>query len=308
MPLPWSRTVAVVAFFHLAAVDQALRYAGSNVATPSSSGSAQQHEDSWASVGEPIMEQSAKMVDLTKQAQEAAEKASLEAHRVQIDAVKAGSSMTNVLAKVGAAKAAMEQAVANEKEMTELRDKIWQKAKAAAIAEIPKILPAIRREAEVKANEEAQKRAKAFGQRMKEKATKESNKAAKVYTDLMTGAGNSAADYAKLGDQYITQAADMQMNAAMTQGQANQYVTIGDLDAAQKLMQQSRGNMNIASGLNEQAAGMYDVANKITAQLPAYAGQAAMAAYHAQVMYDPNAVPPSPPLVLAQQQHQRHTD
>merc|ERR1740130_872530 len=90
------------------------------------------------------------------------------------------------------------------------------------------------------------------------------------------------------------------MNAGLAQGQANAYVTVGDMSEAQRLLQQSRGEMNAALGLNAQATGMYDTANKITAQLPAYAGQAAMAAYHAQVMYDPDAQPPAPALVLAQ--------
>jgi hypothetical protein len=59
--------------------------------------------------------------------------------------------------------------------------------------------------------------------------------------------------------------------------------------------------MDVALSLNAQAAGAYNTANKIAGQLGVYAGQAAMAAFHAQVMYDPKAVPPPPPLVLAQQ-------
>merc|ERR1719171_1201961 len=80
----------------------------------------------------------------------------------------------------------------------------------------------------------------------------------------MAGAGKTAAEYAKLGDGLIGQAATLQMNAGLAQGSANQYMSIGDMGEAQKLMQQSRGDMNLALSLNSQATGMYNTANTIT--------------------------------------------
>jgi len=263
---------------------------------PASSGKPQ-----WASVGEPMQEQVATVAEWADEAKRAAGKAGAEAAKVTEDAAKASGSMANVLAKVGSAKAAMNQAIRDEGKISALRDRIWQKAQVAAMGEIPKILPKLREQSKKKAEENAKEKALAFGKQMKSKARVESAKASKLYTDLMVGAGNSAADYAKLGDTLISQSASMQMNAGMAQNQAGQYMTFGDMGEAQKLMQQSRTEMNTALGLNSQATGMYDQSNKITAQLPAYAGQAAMAAYHAQVMYDPEAQPPPPPLVLTQQ-------
>jgi len=255
----------------------------------------------WASVGEPMQEQVAKVAEWVDEAKQASGQAGADAQKVAEDAAKASGSMANVLAKVGSAKAAMNQAIRDEGKITALRDRVWQKAKAAAMGEIPKILPKLREQSKKKAEKKAKEKALLFGKQMKRKAKVESAKASEVYTDLMAGAGNSAADYAKLGDTLISQSAAMQMNAGMAQNQAGQYISIGDMGEAQKLLQQSRSQMNAALGLNSQAVGMYDQSNKITAQLPTYAGQAAMAAYHAQVMYDPEAQPPPPPLVLTQQ-------
>lgn len=263
---------------------------------PASSGPPQ-----WASVGEPMQEQVAKVAEWTEQAKQAAGKAGAEAQRVKEDAVKASNSMTSVLAKVGSAKAAMDQAIRNEGKISALRDRIWQKAQVAAMGEIPKILPKLRATSKKAAEKRAKAKAIIFEKQMKRKAKVESAKASKIYTDVMIGAGNRAADYAKLGDTLIGQSASMQMNAGLAQSQAGQYITVGDMGEAQKLLQQSRSDMNTALGLNAQATGMYDQSNKITAQLPSYAGQAAMAAYHAQVMYDPEAQAPPPPLVLTQQ-------
>lgn len=260
----------------------------------------------WESVSEPIQAQTSQVVEWATEAEAEAAKAGANAKKVQEAATKASGSMTGVFAEVGAAKTAMERALLEESKISRLRDRIWQKAKETALAEIPKILPDLQNKADTIAKEEARKKAKVFEKQMQNKARHESVKAAKVYTDQMKGAGKSAAEYAKLGDSLSTQAATMQMNAGMQQGQAGSYMRVGQMDEAQKLLQQSRGEMNMAVGLNAQAAKMYDTSSQIAAQLPAYAGQAAMAAYHAQVMYDPDAQPPPPPLVLAQRLRHHH--
>merc|ERR1719231_612169 len=146
----------------------------------------------------------------------------------------------------------------------------------------------IKAEADKKAEAAAKKRAVIFEKVMKKKAKTESAKAAKVYMDVMAGAGKTAAQYAKIGDTLIGQSATLQMNAGLAQGSANQYISIGNMAEAQKLMQASRGDMDMAMSLNGAATGAYSQANKITGQLGVYAGQAAMAGFHAQVMYDPD--------------------
>lgn len=142
-----------------------------------------------------------------------------------------------------------------------------------------------------------------FEKAMKDKARTEGAKAAKVYTDFLDAAGKSAAEYTKNGDTLLRQSASMQQNAGMAQGNAGVYIRSGYMHEAQKLMQQSRFDMNAALRLNDQATKDYDKAWKITKNYGAYADEAAMAAFHAQSMYDPDAQPPPPRLVLAQQAH-----
>lgn len=262
----------------------------------------------WQSAGEPIQEEAAKVVEWAVEARKSANDAGAEAIKVKEISGKASGTMAGVIAQVGQAKEAMERTLAMEKRIRALKDSLWQRAKKAALQEVPGILKEIKAKADKKAEAAAKKKAIIFGKAMKAKAKTESAKAAKVYMDVMAGAGKTAADYAKIGDTLIGQSATLQMNAGLAQGQANQYITIGDMSEAQKLIQQSRGDMNMALSLNGAATGAYNTANKITGQLGVYAGQAGMAAYHAQVMYDPDAVAPPPPLVLAQQQHKHHAE
>lgn len=214
---------------------------------------------------------------------------------------KASGGMTAVLAKVGEAKDSMTNALGMERKVSALRDALWERAKQSAEGEVPKMLKKLRKKANKKAEKKAKKKAKAFEAAMKKKAKVEKAKATKIYMDVMAGAGKAAAKFAEAGDGLIAQASNLQMNSGLAQGQANQFLAIGNMADAQKQMQQARIDMDTALGLNAQATGLYDTANTITAQLPAYAGQAAMAGYHAEVMYDPNAVAPPKPLVFAQE-------
>lgn len=259
----------------------------------------------WESVSKPVVEEVAKVVDWAKAAEKSSQEAGAEAKKVEMLSKKAAGHMSAVMAAVGQAKQSMEKTIEYENNLRTLRQVLWDRAKKVAEAEVPKILKEMKAKDDKDAAKAAKKKAKVFEKKMKAKAKTESAKAAKVYMDLMAGAGKTAAEYAKLGDGLIGQAATLQMNAGLAQGSANQYMSIGDMGEAQKLMQQSRGDMNLALSLNSQATGMYNTANTITGQLGAYAGQAGMAAFHAQVMYDPDAVPPPPPLVLTQQKESR---
>mmetsp|Transcript_123132 Transcript_123132/g.195241 ORF Transcript_123132/g.195241 Transcript_123132/m.195241 type:complete len:645 (+) Transcript_123132:29-1963(+) len=260
----------------------------------------------WSSISESVQTQAAKVVEWALEAESSAKKAHTEAAKLKKSVGKATGAMESVMAEVGNAQVAMENAIEDADKIHELKVFLWEKAKKSAEDEIPKIMKEIKEKAKKKAEEEAKKKAAAFEKEMKAKAKTESAKAAKVYMDAMAGAGKTSAEYAKIADGLIAQSATAQMNAGLEQQQANQYLTIGDMSEAQRLMQQSRGDMNFAFGLNAQATGMYNTAIGIQNQLPAYAGQAAMAAYHAQVMYDPKAVPPPPPLVFMQHSH-RHS-
>jgi len=251
----------------------------------------------WASVSPAVNQQVVAVVTWATEAQAAAAKSQADAAKITIAGTKAGSSMTTVLAEVGNAKAAMYIAEANEKKMTLLYDRMFQKAKSAALAEVPAILLALRVPAQAEADKKARAKAKVFEKAMKAKGMAMSLKAAKVYTDQMTAAGKSAAAYAKLGDGLIGQSATAQVNAQLAAGGANAMMMTGQVGEAQKMYQTSRTDMNTALALNAQATKMYDTANTITVQMPTFAGQAAQASFHAQVMYDPKAVAPPPPLV-----------
>jgi len=252
-----------------------------------------------------MQEQTAKVVEWASEAQKSADKAGAEAKKVEEMSTKAGGTMAAVMGKVGAAKEAMEETLAMEQKIHKLRDVLFQKARRAAEEEVPKMLKEIKAKADKKAESDAKKEAIVFEKAMKAKAKSESAKASKVYMDVLAGAAKTAAQYAKIGDTLIGQSATMQMNAGLAQGAANQYITIGDMAEGQKLLQQSRGDMDVALSLNGAATGMYDKSTQIGGQLGVYAGQAAMAGFHASVMYDPDALPPPPPLVLAQKR-QRH--
>jgi len=261
----------------------------------------------WQSISEPINEQAAKVVEWAGEAVASANAAGADAKKVEEIAAKASGTMAGVIAQVGQAKVAMEETLAMEKRIHKLRDVLWVRARKAAEEEVEPVLKTLKAKADIKAEKAAKAKAIVFDKKMKAKAKVESAKAAKVYMDVLAGAAKNAAAYAKVGDSLIGQSATLQMNAGLAQGSANQYITIGDMAEGQKLLQASRGDMNLALSLNGAATGMYNTANKITGQLGVYAGQAGMAAFHAQVMYDPDAVPPPPPLVLAQQRRQHHT-
>lgn len=260
----------------------------------------------WDSVSPAVSEQVAQVVEWTSEAKKSSSAAATEAKKTEEIATKATGTLGGVMAKVEQTKDALERTLSLEKRIHELKGFLWAEAEKAAEQEVPKMLKEIKAAAEKKADAEAKKKATLFEKAMKKKATTESAKAAKVYMDVMAGAGKTAAEYAKIGDTLVGQSATLQMNAGLAQGSANQYITIGQMAEAQKLMQQSRSDMDMALSLNGAAAGAYNAANKITGQLPVYAGQAVMAAYHARVMYDPKALPPPPPLVLAQQQESSH--
>lgn len=249
---------------------------------------------------ERVQTQAAKVVEWAMEAESSAQKAKTEATKLKKTMKEAAGLTESVMAEVGNARMAMEDAIDDADKIHKLKAFLWEKAKKSAEDEIPKMMKEIKDKAKKTAEDDAEKQAKAFGMKMTAKAKAESVKAAKVYMDAMVGAGKTSTAYAKIADRLVAQSATAQMNAGLEQQQANQFLTIGDMSDAQRLMQQSQGNMNLAFGLNAQATGTYNTAIGLQNQLPAYATQAATAAYHAQVMYDPKAVPPPPPLVFMQ--------
>lgn len=150
------------------------------------------------SVSAPVSEQVAKAVEWVAQAKKSASLAGAEALKVQEMATKSVGSIGGVTAKVGMAKADLEQTMAMEKRIRKLRDVLWGRAKEAALQEVPKILKEIKAAANKKAEAAAKKKATVFEKAMKAKAKVESAKASKAYMDVMAGAGKRAAEYTKV--------------------------------------------------------------------------------------------------------------
>jgi hypothetical protein len=221
-------------------------------------------------------------------------------------AQKATAQLPTVMADVGAAKEGMEQAIGMERKIRALRKTLWTHAKKAAEGEIPKLIQKLREKARVKAEKEARERAKAFKKDMEEKAQVEGSKAAKVYTDYMDASSKAATNYAKSGDSLVAQAAALQMKAGLEHNQANQFLKIGQMGEAQKLFQQSAGDINAAAKTMADSSNMYNQMIAITGQLPMYLGEAATASFHTRSMYDPDAVPPPPPVAFLQTRAQEH--
>jgi hypothetical protein len=196
------------------------------------------------------------------------------------------------------AKQAALKASAEEANVRLLLKNVRKIARGAAQGMVPGLIEKLKKKAREKAKEEAQKEAKATEKKMKKDAKEAGAKAMVPYNEALSRAAATAAEYAKRGDAMTAQSASIQMDATMAQQQANQWLQLGDTAKAQGLMQQSRQMMNIATGLNAQAGAFYNNAQSIMGTLPAYTNEAGMAAYHAEVMLNPDAPPPPPPLVF----------
>lgn len=124
--------------------------------------------------------------------------------------------------------------------------------------------------------------------------------AMKPFVDVQKRSAATAGAYAARGNQLAAQSAQEQMDAQVILNQANQFMSVGNNAQAQKLRQQGMQMMNQAASLSSTANGFFGTADQIMKTLPQYDAQAAAAAYHAEVMVNPDAPPPSAPLVLAQ--------
>lgn len=212
------------------------------------------------------------------------------AQKVKEMAAKSSGSLSSAIASMGAAKEAMDRALILETNVKSLKDRLWQTAKASAEAQVSQSLQEIRAKVKKQAEQKARQQAGFFRKQMKAKGKIESAKASQAYKDLINSAGRSAAHFSSVGDALLSQSNNLHMNAASLQGVANQYLASGDMSNAQKNMQQSQNEIDVASNLRGQAIGVYDKATAIAANIPVYASQAVAAANHAQALYDLDVV------------------
>lgn len=121
--------------------------------------------------------------------------------------------------------------------------------------------------------------------------------AAKPYMDAMGRAAAAAGAWQAAGDGAAGVAFNLQAGAQLKFGAANQYQQLGDTAKAQATLQEAHMMMDTATSLTGAANGQYNTATGIMGTLGGYAQQAAQAAYHAEVMKNPDAPPPPAPLV-----------
>eukprot|EP00397_Hematodinium_sp_SG-2012_P046135 GEMP01052025.1.p1 GENE.GEMP01052025.1~~GEMP01052025.1.p1 ORF type:complete len:203 (+),score=69.27 GEMP01052025.1:557-1165(+) len=202
-----------------------------------------------------------------------------------------------MVASLNQAADAAKQAYKAERLTEELRDEVREAAHRAAEDVMRETIEAVKNEERARAKKKAEAEAEKLKTKMLEEAPKAAAEAMKPYNDALGRAAATAGEYSKRGDGLSGQSVSLQFEAQMLIGQANQWQSVGETAKAQKLMQQAHQLMDMALGLSGQANSMYNTGKKIMGTLGGYANEAAQAAYHAEVMMNPDAPPPPPPLV-----------
>lgn len=257
--------------------------------------------DPWSSVAPPNPKQSAKVAEWAAKAESMAAKAAKDSKSVAKMATFASGSLPGAFATVEDAKASALLAVQDEKRVQTILETTRELVFGVAMEVVPETLKKMKEEARKTAKKEALKIGKAEKERMLAAVEPAAAAAAEPYKVAMNRAAAMAAEYAKRGDNLVGQATALQMDAQLVMGSAQQYLALGDMGLAQKLMQQGRMQMDLAVKINGAANGNYNQMAAIEKTLPAYMGEGAAASYHASVMLNPDLPPPPPPLVLIQQ-------
>lgn len=256
----------------------------------------------WQSINDPVPEDAAKAADMAKKA---------EAHAKEVvkmaKAVKDLKSLAQKAApgSIEAAQNAREQSIAalNALDITaSFKDAALQLARDMAHEVVEPTLDSMIKEARKEAKAKAEIVANQIAKEMVPKSKAAAAAAMKPYMETETRAAGYATQYATKGDMLAGKSAQVQMDAQMVFNEANQWMSLGDNAKAEKLRQQAFGMMNLAMGFSGTANRFYGAAADIMKHVDKgeYVNMAKQAAYHAEVMINPDAPPPPPPLVLAQ--------
>mmetsp|Transcript_13451 Transcript_13451/g.30167 ORF Transcript_13451/g.30167 Transcript_13451/m.30167 type:complete len:404 (+) Transcript_13451:114-1325(+) len=150
-------------------------------------------------------------------------------------------------------------------------------------------------------DEAAKQKGKKLGDELEKTFEPEGKKAAaeaqKPYMEAMDRVGKMAEQYVKAADGMSAHSANLQMEANMQLGDAYTWQMQGNLVKAQNIIQDAHGKMNLAISEAHDANGMYQYAQKLMGSLGDYERMAAAAAYHAEVLKNPDAPPPPKPIV-----------
>lgn len=251
----------------------------------------------WSSIEPPASEMGARATEdatSTAKSSAVAEAKSKFASEVQ---AKTAAALPTSIASVEKAMEAMSRAHKAEVEVNEIRQEVTQAAMEATRDMIKDELKKLRKEAHKKAKEEAVKKAKALKAKMLAEAPKAAKEAAIPYKTAQKRAAATAQEYAARGDALSAESTTVQMDAQMLLGQANTYMTLGEVGKSQQILQQSHQMMDEAVGLANQANGFYNTAQTIMSTITQYMGEAQAASYNAEVMLNPDVPPPPPPMV-----------
>lgn len=211
---------------------------------------------------------------------------------------KALDAVTSAVAAVTTAREAAQKAEASERKVRALRDNLRRLAHDEAFRQIPKVLGPLVRRARAAAKRKAMEEAAKIERKMRIEAPMAAKKAAAPYRDLMHRAAQTAEEYAQRGTELVNQAQASQIEAQAFERYANVRSSRGDSAEAKRLMRRAKTLAGRAARMMSEANSFYKTSKTITdVNVPEYAREAGQAAYHAEVMANPDTEPPIPPVV-----------
>lgn len=268
------------------------------VGAPSPAGAGGPAAEPWASINNPAPEKYAAITQAAIAAQKTAvETAEGPGAKIGELATRAANAISIAAAAVQDARRAALAAQKEELKVRTFRDVLRGWAHTQAFQLVPTMLSEIESRAHAEAKAEAKRKLEAEMKWMIEEAPKAGERAAAPYRAAMQNAAATAAEYARRGNEFSGQAKTLYMEAEALQRQANIQNSNGNAFNAQKLMKKAHILAKKAISMNSQASSYFKTAKSISdINVPEYAREAAQAAYHAEVMVNPDSAQPLPPI------------
>jgi len=248
----------------------------------------------WESVSDPIPEYVARFMEWAEDAKKKAEESAEDVKAINKLADKSADALPLAINSANQAAQAAQDAHDAEGKVAYMLGEMRKEAKKEALALVPEVLKEMQGAARAQAKSEGQAKAAALKSEMMGQVATAGADAMKPYHEAMNRAAATSATYGSAGDAAVGQSLALQMQAQALQDQARMWNIHGDTSKAQKLMQQSRKLMNVAGSLNSAANGYYGTMMSVGGTLGAYEVQAGQAAWHAERMLNPDALPPAP--------------
>jgi len=207
------------------------------------------------------------------------------------------AAIPQLLASVAEAAKAARKAFAAQKATEKIRDEVLEATHQQAKDVLEDTMRDEKIKAHVQAKKQAEEKAENLFKDMQSQAPIAAAAAMKPYNDAFARAAGISGQYQKRGDELGLESVGLQMKANMLLNQSNQWMILGQVAKAQSVLREAHETMNLAASLSAQANTLYNTAKSIMDTLGGYATEASQAAYHAEVMLNPDAPPPAPPLI-----------